>query len=562
MTTTSTVSTSGSTTYLTGTISGLDTDSLIEAAVAQKTARADTIDAKVTTNETKIASYQELQTLLQAVSDSMESLASTTYSSVSTTTNAFDEKSAYLTASDGTDATDVLAVSADADAVAASYSITVTQLAKAMKIASTAQTADTALGKAGVFSLNTTDGTAAQITVTSDMTVEDLADAINNVSGDTGVVATLIASSTGTRLVMSTSDTNQEITLSTVSGDDIGQSIGLTDSAGDFSNVLQAAQPAIVTIDGVEIESDSNELTDTIPGLSISLLQATSGQTITLDIEANYDDIKTAITDFITAYNALRSFVVTNQTVGSDGTVSDDAVLFADSILRDVNRRLNDMLGGTAGSDDELTDLSALGVTINADNQLELTDETTLDNLLLTDLSSVAKFFETGFSSSNSNLKLLKNDTTVSFDFDMQVNVTDGAISSVSVDGDSSLFTISGNRIIGATGSIYEGLSFALASPTSGTISVEINQGFANMITSLIDDYANTSSGVIQQRIESLETVNEDLTDQSDQIRDDAETYRTKLISKYSAMETELYAAQILQQQIAAILGADSSDDD
>ncbi|PXA82561.1 flagellar hook protein [Caulobacter sp. D4A] len=562
MTTTSTVSTSGSTTYLTGTISGLDTDSLIEAAVAQKTARADTIDAKVTTNETKIASYQELQTLLQAVSDSMESLASTTYSSVSTTTNAFDEKSAYLTASDGTDATDVLAVSADADAVAASYSITVTQLAKAMKVASTAQTADTVLGLDGVFSLNTTDGTAAEITVTSDMTVEDLADAINNASGDTGVVATLIASSTGTRLVLSTSDTNQEITLSTVSGDDIGQSVGLTDSAGDFSNVLQEAQPAIVTIDGVEIESDSNELTDTIPGLSISLLQATSGQTITLDIEANYDDIKTAITDFITAYNALRSFVVTNQTVGSDGTVSDDAVLFADSILRDVNRRLSDMLGGTAGSDDELTDLSALGVTINADNQLELTDETTLDNLLLTDLSSVAKFFETGFSSSNSNLKLLKNDTTVSFDFDMQVNVTDGAISSVSVNGDSSLFTISGNRIIGATGSIYEGLSFALASPTSGTISVEINQGFANMITSLIDDYANTSSGVIQQRIESLETVNEDLTDQSDQIRDDAETYRTKLISKYSAMETELYAAQILQQQIAAILGADSSDDD
>ncbi|MFT4254464.1 MAG: flagellar filament capping protein FliD [Caulobacter sp.] len=562
MTTTSTVSTSGSTSYVSGTVSGLDTDSLIEAAVAQKTSRADTIDAKVTANETKIASYQELQTLLQAVSDSMESLASTTYSSVSTTTNAFDEKSAYLTASDGTDATDVIAVSADADAVAASYEITVTQLAKAMKIASTAQTADTALGQAGVFSLNTTDGTAAEITVTSDMTLEDIASAINDQSDDTGVVATLITSSTGQRLVLSTSDTNQEITMSTVSGDDIGLNLGLTDSTGAFANVLQEAQPSIVTIDGVEIESDSNELTDAIPGLSISLLQATTGQTITLDIEANYDDIKTAITDFIDAYNALRAFVVTNQTVGSDGTVSDDAVLFADSILRDVNRRLSDMLGGTAGSDDELTDLSALGVTINADNELELTDETTLDNLLLTDLSSVAKFFETGFSSSNSSLKLLKNDTTISFDFDMQVTVTDGAISSVSVNGDSSLFTISGNRIVGAEGSIYEGLSFALASPTSGTISIEINQGFANMLTSLIDDYASTSGGVIQERIESLETVNSDLTDQSDQIREDAETYRTKLIEKYSKMETELYAAQILQQQIDAILGADSDDDD
>ncbi|MDG2530042.1 flagellar filament capping protein FliD [Caulobacter endophyticus] len=562
MTTTSSVSTSGSTTYLTGTISGLDTDSLIEAAVAQKTARADTIDAKVTANETKIASYQSLQTLLQAISDSMTALAGTTYSSVTTTTNAFDEKSAYLTASDGTDATSVIAVDADSDAVAASYEITVTQLAKAMKVTSTAQTAGTALGLSGVMSVGVDGGTAAEITVTSTMTVSDIAAAINAKTSTTGVTATLITSSTGTRLVMSTSDTNQQISLASVSGDDIGQSLGLTDSSGAFANVLQAAQPSIVTIDGVEIESDGNELTDVIPGLSISLLQATSGQTITLDIEANYDDIKTAITDFIDAYNALRAFVVTNQTVGSGGVVADDAVLFADGILRDVNRQLNALLGGKSGSDDELTDLSALGITLNSANQLELSDETSLDNLLLTDLSSVAAFFETKFEASDSNLKLLKNDTTLSYDFDLEVTVTDGAISSVSVDGDSSLFTISGSRIIGATGSIYEGLSFALATPTSGTISVQITQGFANLITSLMSDYANTTTGVIQQRINTLDTVNTSLTEQSETIRDNAETYRTKLIAKYSAMETELYAAQILQEQIKAILGASSDDDD
>jgi len=562
MTTTSSVSTSGSTTYLTGTISGLDTDSLIEAAVAQKTARADTIDAKVTANETKIASYQSLQTLLQAISDSMTSLAGTTYSSVTTTTNAFDEKSAYLTASDGTDATSVIAVDADSDAVAASYEITVTQLAKAMKVTSTAQTAGTALGLSGVMSVGVDGGTAAEITVTSTMTVSDIAAAINAKTSTTGVTATLITSSTGTRLVMSTSDTNQQLALSSVSGDDIGQSLGLTDASGAFANVLQAAQPSIVTIDGVEIESDGNELTGVIPGLSISLLQATSGQTITLDIEANYDDIKTAITDFIDAYNALRAFVVTNQTVGSGGVVADDAVLFADGILRDVNRQLNALLGGKSGSDDELTDLSALGITLNSANQLELSDETTLDNLLLTDLSSVAAFFETKFEASDSNLKLLKNDTTLSYDFDLEVTVTDGAISGVSVGGDSGLFTISGSRIIGATGSIYEGLSFALANPTSGTISVQITQGFANLITSLMGDYANTTTGVIQQRINTLDTVNSSLTEQSETIRDNAETYRTKLIAKYSAMETELYAAQILQQQIKAILGASSDDDD
>jgi flagellar hook-associated protein 2 len=316
-------------------------------------------------------------------------------------------------------------------------------------------------------------------------------------------------------------------------------------------------------VDGVTIESDSNELTDAIPGLSISLLQVTEDQTVTLDIEANYDDIKTSITSFITAYNALRDFVVTNQTVASDGTVSDDAVLFADSILRDAGRQLSAMLSSTVTSaDDDVTGLSDLGITFDASNQLELSDETTLDNLLLTDLSSVASFFETSFTTDNTDLKLLKNDTALSFDFSLDVTATDGTITSVSVDGDSSLFTISGSLITGAKGTIYEGLSFALASATTGAIAVTIDQGFANRITNLLDGFADTTSGTIQTQIDSLEAIDTDLTTKSDSIRTDAEDYRTRLVAKYAAMETELSAAKLLQAQIKAILGASTSDDD
>ncbi len=570
MTTTSSVSTSGSTSYVTGTVSGLDTDAIIDAAVAQKTARADTIDAKVTANKTKISSYQTLQSLLQAVSDSMSSLASSTYSAISTATNAFDEKQAYLTASDGADATDILAVSADSDAVAASYEITVTQLAKAQKVASATQaSAKTALGLDGVMSIGagingTNGGTAVDITVTSGMTLTDLSTTINAQTATSGVTATVISTGSGARLVLSTSDTNQAITVSTTSGDDVALGIGLTDSTGAFASELQAAQPSIVTIDQQTITSDGNELTDVIPGLSISLLQGTTtGQTITLDVEANYDDIKTAITGFITAYNALRAFVVTNQTVGSDGTVSDDAVLFADSILRDANRQLSAVLSGSpASSGDDVSDLSDLGLTFDANNQLQLSSETTLDNLLLTNLSSVASFFETSFSTDNAGLKLMKNATTQSFDFSLDVTAVDGAITDVTVGGKSGLFTVVGSLITGAKGTIYEGLSFALSPAASGSIAVKVQQGFANKITSLLSGYANTTNGAIQTQIASLETIDTDLTSKADDIRTDAEDYRTKLVAKYATMESELSAAKLLQQQIKAILGASSSDDD
>lgn len=323
MATTSSVSTSSSTSYISGTISGLDTDALIEAAVAQKTARADTIDLKVTGNEAKITAYETLQDLLTAITDSMSSLKSTTYSALSTdsTANAFDAKQAFLTASDGADATDILAISAESSATAASYAITVEQLAKAMKVTASAQDKSAALGHAGDLMLGVTDGAAATIAVTADMTLEDLAAAINAQTSTTGVAATLLKVATDSyQLVLSAADTDVDIQISDTSG--AALAIGLTDADGAFVTVLQAPQPAMVTIDGVAVTSASNELTDTLTGLSISLLQETEdGQTVTLDIEADYEDIKTAITGFVDAYNALREFVVTQQTVGSGGVV-------------------------------------------------------------------------------------------------------------------------------------------------------------------------------------------------------------------------------------------------
>jgi flagellar hook-associated protein 2 len=562
MTTTSSVSTASSTSYVTGTISGMDTDALIEAAVAQKTARADSIDLKVTANEAKITAYETLNDLLTAISDSMADLKSTTYSSLTTSSNAFDTKQAYLTASDGTDATDVIAVSAESTAVAASYTLTVEQLAKAMKVASSAQDSTTALGQAGDLTLGVEGGTSAVIAVTADMTLSDLAAAINAQTTTTGVAATMLKVATGSyQLVLSAADTDVDIEITDASG--VAQAIGLTDADGAFATVLQASQPAIVTIDGIEVTSSSNELTDTVSGLNISLLQTTAtGQTITLDIEADYEDIKTAITDFITAYNALRAFAVTNQTVGADGTVAEDAVLFADSILRGVTKQLSSLLGGdVASSDDLVGSLADMGITLNSANELELSDETTLDNLLLSNLDSLESFFESGFTTSDDALKLLKNKTSASLDFTLDVTVTDGAISDVTVGGKSGLFTISGSLITGAEGSIYEGLSFALVASESTSIAVSLSQGFADMITTLLDSYTDTATGVIAQQVTSLETTDTAYTTKADKIRDDAETYRTKLVAKYAAMETELYAAQVLQQQIEAILGSTSDDD-
>jgi flagellar hook-associated protein 2 len=556
--TTSTVNTSGSTTYVTGAASGLDTQSLIDAAVAQKTAPADVLDAKVTANKTKIAAYQQLQTLVSGLSTSMSQLAAPTFSSLGTTSSAFQSKAVTLTSSDATSASSYLAASAGSGAAAASYRLQVTQLAAAQKVASSAMDQTAALNLTGSFTLQEGGGAAATITVNPDMTLQDLAAAISDASATSGVGASIIKDSdSGYRLVLSANDTNQQISAAGTSGDDLLSGLGLVDSSGGFVDVLQAAQPAILTLDGAQITNDTNNVTDAVSGVSLSLLNTTpAGTSVTLSVGADYSAVKTAVTDFVNAYNSLRDFITTNQQVGADGTVSASAALFADSLLRSASQMVGGLVSTpSASATGDYATLADLGVTVDSDNKLELSDENALDNALLSNLSQVASMFQTRFTPSDSALKLMQNTSQASFDFTLDVKAAaDGSLTSASVGGDANAFTVSGNRIVGVAGSIYEGLSFALVASGDSSIQVNITPGLANQLTNFASQFGDANTGLIEQQIDALNTQDEDWSTRSDQIRSDADDYKTSLIAKYANMEQEVSAAQLVQDQIKAIL--------
>ena len=561
--TSSSVSTLGGSTFITGTASGLDTQSLITAAVAQKTAPADALDAKVTANKAKIASYQQLQTMVTALSTSMSQLAAPAFSTAGTASTAFQNKTVSLSTSDGSTAGNYLAASADSDAASASYKLQVTQLAASEKVASSAMDQTTALNYTGSFTLQEGDGPTATINVTPDMTLSDLATAINASSSTSGVSASIIKDSTsGFRLVLSANDTNQAITATPTSGDDVLGGIGLTASDGSFGDVLQAQQPAILTLDGAQITSDTNNVTDAVSGISMSLLNTTpTGTTITLGVSPDFSAVKTAVTDFITAYNTLRDFVSSNQVVAGDGTVDASETLFADSLLTNIGREVGGLLSTpSASATGGYSTLADLGVTVDSTNDLQLSDENTLDNALLGNLSQVASMFQSTFTPSDPALKLLQNTSLQSYNFKLDVTAdADGDITGASVNGDTSAFTVSGNRIIGAAGSIYAGLSFALVTTGDSSIQVNIQPGLANQMANFASQFGDPSTGLIEQQINALTTQDTAWTTQSTQIRSDADDYQTTLINKYSNMETEVSAAQLVQAQIKAILDGASN---
>ncbi|MBR9971452.1 flagellar filament capping protein FliD [Magnetospirillum sulfuroxidans] len=537
-----------------------DTDALVEAAVSAKLTRADSLETKVTANETKIAAYEEMQTLLLAMQDSLQALRSDPSSS-GQDDDVFLNRTGYLTSGTTTSADTLLSVTVEDGTALDKHEIEILQVAKTERLGGTTQSSrsDDA-GISGSFTLGTTLGsttTSATITLTDDMSLDDIVDAINAETSNTGVKASVIkVSDDEYMMVLTGSETAATITLADSSGSAL-QDLGLIDENGDKADVLQAAQVAQLKIDGVTIERTSNEIDDAIDGITLTLYKAEAGNTMTLEIDNSLSDIKEQILALVETYNAFRDFVLTNQTTTSSGTADDSAVLFGDSTLRSISTSLQEALGSAI----DKTSMAVLGLSFDSSNYLVL-DEDTLDDALLNDLDQIESLFSYQATTSNGNLSLLRHgDGPEAAEFTLDIAVDDdGNITSVSVDGDDSLFTVSGSRIIGATGSDYEGLTFVFTGKSSQSIDVSLSQGIADRMWQAVESVADEYDGTLTVMVTDLEEANTDLDERITTIEANAETYRSYLLEKYARIEAKLAEAQSILDLLEALTNAESSD--
>lgn len=529
----------------TGSGTGLDYSALIEAKVAARLTRADKLDVKIEANEAKAAAYENLQSLLQTLASGIDGLRNRT-ASTGASSNLFSEMTAYLSNDDA------LAVTADEDAEAGTYSVVVQQLATKHKIggSETASRTD-ALGLSGSFSLSAGDGTATAIAIDSDDSLVDIKDAINEQTAATGVAASIIqVSEGGYKLILTSSNTGEEISL-TDGGDGVSQSLGLLDASGNIADELTAAQNAVITVDGVAITRSSNVIDDAIDGLTFNLYEADAGETISVEIATDLAQIKSAITDFVESYNTYRKFVLTQQTLTDDGAVSEDSALFSDTLLKTINTQVYQALNATVDYDGEkLSIANLLGVTFEDDNTLSV-DEDTLNGALTDNLDKVKALLGLTMTASSSQLSLLRYNTqadSLSFTLDIDV-AADGTLNSASVGGDASLFTVSGNRIIGAEGSMYAGLVLVYVG-SSGSVDVDLRQGVMDQLYATLDAAADSTDSDLADALSDIDANNYTLETRANNIKEQAESYRSRLTSYYARLEAAAETANLLLQQL------------
>jgi flagellar hook-associated protein 2 len=562
-----TVSQVGTRVFVAGTTSGIDTAALIDAAVQQRTIRADRLQFEVDTNTAKIVAYQELETLAENLETALDQLKGNP-GFFDDNETAFDLKSGTVVTSDGSDFSSILDIAIDKDAIAGSYEIEVTQIAQAHKVIGTSvadQDAD--LGYTGTFDLGLSSGGAtSNISVVATDSLAEIAAKINAESDITGVNASVIkVSETEYQLSLTGSDTNKNIEVTGVTGTDVLNSVGVTDGIGGFNDVLQIPQGSIVEFDGVTITRDDNNYDDLVAGITLDLKSAAPGTLITLDVDNDTAAAKDAITNFIDTYNALRDFIITNQQVSADGVLSQDAVLFSDNILDGLASTLTNILTENFGNGGNLRTIRDLGLSIGNGNKLEIADETKLDNTILNNFDEVVAVFGASSSSNNPEFTLLSSDSkNTLFRENHPIGVkTNGAgtVTHVEVDGNSSLFDFSGSSFTGKTGTAYEGLTFSYAG-TEISVSIEFSfsQGIADRIINSVKDYTSNINGFIVQEKAQLQSQNAAKLEDAKEIVSKAEAYRINQIEKYADFEAKLAQLEILKRQIRAILG--NTDDD
>jgi len=432
-----------------------------------------------------------------------------------------------------------------------SFDLAVRQLAKSHKVTGTGVASNTAdLGYSGVISLGAGDS-SAQIEITSTMSLVEIAEAINYASDKTGVQASVLkVSSSSYQLVLSGSATGTTISAAAISGDDVLQALGIIDADGAFAKVLQEPQQAIFSIDGIEITRSTNDVDDVVSGVTLHLYQATpEDSSITIEVGTDLSAVKTAIVALVDAYNAYRDFAYGQQQLPTSDN-ADTTVLFGDVALRNVNASIASALGATINANA----LALLGLSFDSSNKLML-DESVLNDALLSSLDSVRSLLSFQMESSSADLMLLSRGTSTPADFTLDIATdSSGAIISASVGGNSSLFTVSGTRIIGAKGSIYEGFTFVYAGASSKSVDIGFSTGIAELLYNTANAATNTDSGTLTTLINSLSDTNDTLQSKSDDLRDRAETYRTKLTTRYAAYQSAIAQAEALQDYLTTLL--------
>ena len=356
-----------------GLVSGLDTETIIAGLLDIQQTQLDRIELKRADVLAEKATFASLEAQLISFRSSASTLARLSK-------NPFERQT--VSVSDDT----ILSGTASSSAANGNYRLTVNSVAKAHQVASLGLADADSEITLGTIDLRVGSGDLTTVTVDStNNTLAGLAESIN--ASDSGISASIIQDSSGGaspyRLLLTSTETGAENTI-TITNNLAASAGSASKPTFDLGNPVQAAENAQVTLGSgtgaISVESSNNRFDNLINGVTLDLLNASDGKEITLSIAHDNDEAVSAVQDFVTSFNAVMSFI-DERSVYNEATESGGALLGNRSAISIQQKLRNAVVSVVPGVNSEANRLSAIGISVTDNGQLQL-DETELQNVL------------------------------------------------------------------------------------------------------------------------------------------------------------------------------------
>ena len=352
--------------------SGIDLTSMLEQLEAAERTKLEPIALQKSNNDSKISAFSAVKSALETLQTAAQKLNSSATFKPLTSSLSGTGVSAAIGSS----------------ATAGDYQIRVDALAKAQSVATAGVASKTdALTGSGTLTLGV-GAESFDITINADSSLENIRSAINGAGA--GVNASIVSTGDATnpyRLMVtsSTTGTESEISMSFSGSGELSTLLSDAASGGSVT-VIQAAQDAKLNVNGLEITSPTNTVSEAIQGVTLKLDAVGSEQT--LKVTRDEEAVKTSITAFVNAYNAYAEVVDTNTAYNEDSTLS--GKLLGDSSLRSIENRLRSTMN--TGESGEFAILADMGIKLNASGKLEI-DDAALTEAISNNAEALESFF-------------------------------------------------------------------------------------------------------------------------------------------------------------------------
>ena len=349
--------------------SGMDVKGLAQALVdAQKVPQTDAINKKIDQSNAKISGYSAVRYVLDQLKTAFLDLNTTSDFNALNLSNS--QPAAYT-------------ATATSAAAAGTHTVEVTQLASPQRNAS--DVLDLNKNTYGT-SLDLMVGGVSKGPITSDGTPAGIAAAINAKTADTGVSAQLVkVSATGYKLVVSgPSGASNAFSLT---GSGTGEELNLTPSASNGQ--LQAAQDALLKVEGLALSRSSNHIDDILTGVTLDL-NATTTVAANLNLTLDTSPVAKKLTTLVDAYNQVQT-VLTDAYNKDSKTAEYGASLVGDSTVQSIRSELRSMFFNTSSSaSGNMNALRDLGISVDSKGVMSL-DKAKLSTGLQSDFAGAVK---------------------------------------------------------------------------------------------------------------------------------------------------------------------------